>query len=256
MFPDAGSRRRTTNKGFNEMYSLVLEHPGGLMSSSVCEGHWAIKQIPLISFLLRILPCIVKYDFLSFAWGGGVSKLFVCSPLSSLRMQLDRVPWETLQSARFLPVQTTNLIYYKKKNLSSSRSRSSSAWRSMFSAWRQEIVSLCAVEKWRCVFLIPIGWHWSIQRALGYKIASWEGISGDGEVEREGRLGGESDEEVCLSNWFDCLAIGEARRGAPLGDYVDWCHDNRIQKGHRPTLTRKRQKLVCVAVKNKHNGCH
>lgn len=54
------------------------------------------------------------------------------------------------------------------------------------SVWRQEIVSLCVVEKWRCVFFIPIKWHWRIQQALSYKIASWEGISGDGEVEREG----------------------------------------------------------------------
>lgn len=54
------------------------------------------------------------------------------------------------------------------------------------SVWGQEIVSLCAVEKRRSVFVIPIEWHWRIQRALSYKIASWEGISGDGEAEREG----------------------------------------------------------------------
>lgn len=47
------------------------------------------------------------------------------------------------------------------------------------SVWRQEIVSLCVVEKKQCVCIIPIEWHWRIQQAASYKIASWEGISGD-----------------------------------------------------------------------------
>ena len=70
----------------------------------------------------------------------------------------------------------------------------------------QEIVSLRVAEKSRRVFVIPIGWHWRIQWALSYKIASWEGISGDGEVEREGGwLTRELWEDLTWAGFWKCI---------------------------------------------------
>lgn len=110
-------------------------------------------------------------------------------------------------------------------------------------------LSLRVVEKWHCVVFIPIGSHWRIQQALSYKIASWEGISGDGEVEREGQHSWELDEEVCSGNWFDHLTLSDVYSGSLLGDYDGRCLDNRIQRATARFATQRQKYPVTIKIK-------